>query len=199
MFGGSHSRNGAKLVALHVTLRTLFVRDTFSEAHARGASRAVRACAAVNVDPLLREMVLHVARLGTLWEHAVSQQRLALVLLDRIEKAPMTPLSLPWPSDPRARRVAELIVHDIGTEGSLNDALEAAGASRRTVERLFTRETAMTLGQWRQRARLVESLRLLGRGRDVTNVAYDVGYRSPSAFIAAFRSQLGTTPGHYFV
>jgi AraC-like DNA-binding protein len=31
----------------------------------------------------------------------------------------------------------------------------------------------------------------------VTSVAYDLGYQSPSAFIAMFRRSLGDTPGRY--
>jgi AraC-like DNA-binding protein len=32
----------------------------------------------------------------------------------------------------------------------------------------------------------------------VTSVALDLGYETPSAFIAMFRRALGTTPGRYF-
>jgi AraC-like DNA-binding protein len=38
----------------------------------------------------------------------------------------------------------------------------------------------------------------LGRGEPVTTVALEVGYESPSAFIAAFRAMFGVTPGRYW-
>jgi AraC-like DNA-binding protein len=41
-------------------------------------------------------------------------------------------------------------------------------------------------------------LRLLGGGAAVKQAAMDAGYRSPSAFIAAFRAVFQTTPGKYF-
>jgi AraC-like DNA-binding protein len=44
----------------------------------------------------------------------------------------------------------------------------------------------------------VEALRRLAEGAPVTAVALDVGYQTPSAFVAAFRRELGTTPGRYF-
>ena len=44
----------------------------------------------------------------------------------------------------------------------------------------------------------VSSNWLLAGGEAVTNVAMDVGYESPSAFIAMFKKVLGTTPGRYF-
>ena len=52
----------------------------------------------------------------------------------------------------------------------------------------------MTLGKWRQQLRLMHAMRLLGEGAKVTYVALEAGYSTPSAFIAAFRKTLGTTP-----
>ena len=56
----------------------------------------------------------------------------------------------------------------------------------------------MTFGKWRQQLRLLQAMRLLAAGRPVTAVALDVGYDSPSAFIAMFKRTLGTTPHRYF-
>ena len=39
---------------------------------------------------------------------------------------------------------------------------------------------------------------LLAEGNAVTSVALDVGYATPSAFVSAFRRELGSTPGRYF-
>jgi AraC-like DNA-binding protein len=41
-------------------------------------------------------------------------------------------------------------------------------------------------------------MQLLAAGRPVTAVALEVGYDSPSAFIAMFKRTLGTTPHRYF-
>ena len=70
------------------------------------------------------------------------------------------------------------------------------GASRRTLERLFARETNMTIGAWRRRSRFVAALSLLADGESVTAVAHRVGYGTPSAFSYAFRLELGSTPRH---
>ena len=71
--------------------------------------------------------------------------------------------------------------------------------SARTLERIFQEETGMTFGRWRQQLRLLQAMRLLAAGRPVTAVALEVGYDSPSAFIAMFKRTLGTTPHRYFV
>jgi AraC-like DNA-binding protein len=56
----------------------------------------------------------------------------------------------------------------------------------------------MTFARWRTHARLAAALRLLAAGESVGNVAYRVGYGAPSAFVAAFRRGLGTTPARAF-
>jgi AraC-like DNA-binding protein len=48
--------------------------------------------------------------------------------------------------------------------------------------------------QWRQRLRLLHAVSLLGTGASVTAVGLEAGYASTSAFVAAFRKQLGQTP-----
>jgi AraC-like DNA-binding protein len=56
----------------------------------------------------------------------------------------------------------------------------------------------MTFGKWRQQLRLLHALRLLAAGETVTTAALEVGYDSTSAFISAFKTTLGTTPGRYY-
>jgi AraC-like DNA-binding protein len=74
---------------------------------------------------------------------------------------------------------------------------KTAGASKRTVERLFQKEVGMTFGKWRQQLRLLQAVRLLAEGAKVTQAALEAGYSSPSAFISGFRKALGTTPSLY--
>ena len=50
---------------------------------------------------------------------------------------------------------------------------------------------------WHQ-LRLLHALKLLAARRPVTAIAIEVGYDSPSAFIAMFKRTLGTTPHRYF-
>jgi AraC-like DNA-binding protein len=162
------------------------------------AASMPRRCQAVNVSPLLRELVLRAARHSFLRRDVAAEARLARVILDELRTLPAVPLQLPLPSDPRARRLAERLLASPGEPRPLALAAHDAGASQRTLERVFRRETHMTLGRWRQRLRLIAALRLLAAGHDVTRVALEVGYQSPSAFVVAFRRQLGTTPARYF-
>jgi AraC-like DNA-binding protein len=145
------------------------------------------------IAPLLRELILHTCRLGSLDQRVRAQGHLIAVLIDQLTTVSDVPLQLPWPKDPRAQRAAELL-HDVRSAPAV---ARKAGASVRTLERLFSRETGMSLGEWRRRCRLLQAMRLLARGESVTEVALDSGYNSTSAFVSAFKSMFGVTPGQY--
>jgi len=174
-----------------VTVRTLYVRP--------GASRALpRTCMAVNVSPLLRELILHVVGLGTLSGRIPEQRRLAALLLDQLQGLPSVALQLPMPTDSHARAAADRLYRRPDDVGLLNHLPAELGVSRRTLERRFRAETSMTLGKWQQLARHIHAIRLLASGESVTDAALGVGYESISAFIAAFKRFFGTTPARYF-
>lgn len=174
-----------------VSVRSLYFECAFGR---RLSERAF----ALNVSPLLRELVVHVVGMGLLRNAVECEARLAAVVLDQVEALPVPSLRLPLPDDSRARRAADTMLDDPAGNVPVERLARLAGASRRTLERAFRRETGLTLGRWRQRACLIESLRLLAAGRSVSRVAVAVGYSSVSAFVAAFRRELGTTPGRYF-
>ena len=157
-----------------------------------------RRCSAVNVSPLLRELIRHTITLGALDQNVPAQARLIGFLLDQLSTLPTIPLQLPLPSDERAMRAVEWMRAHPDDPGLIKQMAKRVAVSARTLERLFQAETGMTFGKWRQQLRLLHALRLLAAGRAVTAVALDVGYESPSAFIAMFRRTLGTTPRRYF-
>jgi AraC-like DNA-binding protein len=155
-------------------------------------------CCVVSVSPLLRELILVAIRRGCIRRDRAEDRRFARFLLDQLELLSAEPLTLPMPRDERALCAARIIQDAPGGSASLDAVARRAGASRRTLERLFRAETGMTLGRWRQQARLLHALRLLAAKEPVTAVALAVGYESPSAFVAMFREALGTTPSRYF-
>ncbi len=173
-----------------VALRTLYL--------APEAAPPLPRPAVLTVTPLLREIILRLMELSPPIAPESPAGRLVQVLLDEVRALPAAPLHLPRPQDGRARRVAEALLAAPGDGRSLEDWARQAGASPRTLARLFVKETGLGFGAWRQQARLLQSLIWLGEGRAVTSVALDLGYDSPSAFIAAFRRAFGSTPGRYF-
>jgi AraC-like DNA-binding protein len=164
---------------------------------APGLTTLPRRCVVLSVTPLLEELVRHACRLGKLHEDAPREAHITAVIADEIDGARTAPLQLPSPRDPRAARVARGLLADPGDRRTLAELSRRAGASKRTIERLFVEETGMTFGKWRQQLSLVVGTRLIAEGAKVTVAALQAGYESPSAFIAVFRRALGVTPSQW--
>ena len=153
-----------------------------------------QSCLALDISPLLRELILHTVALGMLDEDNPSHARLARVVIDQLASAPTLPHALPLPSDPPAARLAERLREDPACELELEALAASAGASARTIQRLFLAETGLRFTEWRQRMRLLHGASLLGAGASVTEAGLEAGYAGTSAFIAAFRKLFGRTP-----
>ena len=67
----------------------------------------------------------------------------------------------------------------------------------RTLARRFQSETGLSFGAWRQQARVLEAMGRLGGGAPVTEVAFDLGYESVSAFSAMFHRATGASPSQF--
>ncbi len=179
-----------------VSVRSLFLATAVTR-------QLPRTLCTFEISPLLRELVLHVCRLGSLDRRIRAQAHLISVLVDQLTTVSDVPLQLPWPRDGRARRVAEWLQARPGDRRSTRALAKMAGASARTLERAFSVETGMAFGEWRRRCRLLYAMRLLVRESSsrgvssVTEVALETGYASTSAFVSAFKALFGVTPGQY--
>lgn len=174
-----------------VAMRTLYLKP-------RLAGALPRHCLVVNVTNLLKELILYACGLHTLKKTVRWQEHLIAVILHQLETVRMVPLQLPHLSDPRLVRIEQVFLKHPGDSRTLAELCKVSGSSKRSVERLFQQEIGMTFGKWRQQLRLMQGLRLLAEGANVTEAALGSGYSTPSAFIAVFRTALGVTPSSYF-
>lgn len=174
-----------------VAMRTLYLEPGL----ARGLPRM---CCVVNVSPLLKELILRACEFRALSARVRRQRHLIEVILDQMETVQTVPLRLPNPTDPRALRVAKALSDRPAESRPLGQVCTVAGASKRTIERLFQRDLGMSVGKWRQQLRLMTAMQLLAAGAKVTHAALEAGYSTPSAFISMFRKALGSTPASYF-
>lgn len=173
------------------TMRSLYL--------ASGICRALpRQCAVVNVPPLLRELILTAAVAGALDARNPAHKHLAQVIVDQLSLlSPAAAQQLPMPRDARALAVATRLQKNPANDEDLATLGRRAGASKRTIQRLFLSETRLSFARWRQRMRLLAAVEHLGAGRSVTDAALDVGYSSVSAFVSSFGREFGVSPGKF--
>lgn len=175
------------LCVTEVSMRTVYLKGVHPD--------WPEACAVWSVSGLMRELILRLV------EGPAPAERKALLvalLMAEIDIVDQVPLNLVMPRDGRLRRVSDALQANPGDGRSLEAWAKVAGAAPRTLIRLFQKETGLTFREWRRQLRLLSALERLATGQPVTTVALDLGYASPSAFVHAFRTVLGTTPAKYF-
>lgn len=153
-----------------------------------------------------RPTMLRVTRLlHDLFDHLLAdtadagrRERAEAVIFDLLEPVDVIPVGAPMPEDPRAREVAAALLADPADDRTLGEFAAAVAAGPRTLARLFRDDTGITFGQWRTQIRLAASLPLLAAGMPLARIAGRVGYATPSAYVAAFRREVGVSPGRYF-
>jgi AraC-like DNA-binding protein/quercetin dioxygenase-like cupin family protein len=155
-------------------------------------------CKVILVSPLLRALMLELAAAPLDYDESGRIGHAAALFLDEIRVLDAQPLHIPMPMDKRLRRVCEALLRDPGRRETLEAWSALAGASSRTLARLFERETGMRFVDWRHQVRLAQALVRLAQGRDVAAAARAAGYDSISAFSAMFLQALGKRPRDYF-
>jgi AraC-like DNA-binding protein len=168
-------------------MRTLYIAPKL-------AGALPKDCVGMDVPPLLRELIVHIVGLHMLQEGEPDHEALARVAVSLLKAPDALPSSLRWPKDRRAVAAAERLLANPSDPCELADLAKGAGAGARTLQRLFLDETGFGFAEWRQRLRLLHAATLLSEGVSVTEAGLEAGYASTSAFIAAFKKQLGRTP-----
>ena len=150
---------------------------------------------ALRVSPLLRAALDRAAAWSGAKDLSEEERHVALVVLDEIRAGRPEPFGLPFPNDPTARHIAELVLLDLADDRTLTELAKATGTTTRTAARHFVSESGFTFTEWRQRARVLASFERLASGASVLDVALSLGYTSSSAFTTMFRRITGRTPG----
>ena len=143
---------------------------------------------------LIRELVIACTEAGL---RPAEERRIRAVLLDRLGRVEVQPLSLPRAQDPRLARACQLVTDDLSQPRPITWLARAAGTSDRTLTRLFRAEFGTTYPQWRTQTRILDALIHLAKGTPVTETAHRCGFATTSAFIDTFTRTMGQTPGQY--
>lgn len=159
-------------------------------------SRGTR-CEVLAVSPLLRSLLVEAADVPAEYDEAGRDGLIMGLLMAEVDRAPVLPLSAPFPRSPALRARCQAFVAKPDARQAIDDWAAALHLNRRAFTRLFRRETGMSFAEWRQQACVLAALPRLAHGEAVTTVALDLGYDSPAAFSTMFRRCLGAPPSHY--
>lgn len=169
-------------------LRTLYI-------HADSAPFQSGECEVLDVSPLLRELIV---ALSNDEGDAPRERLLSALILDEIARSATLSIRVALPNDKRLKALCETLMADPASSLTLDEWASRAGASSRTLARLFERDLGMSFGQWRQQVRLAHAAALIARGLPLSRVAAELGYASQSAFSAMFKKTFGQSPSAFF-
>jgi AraC-like DNA-binding protein len=170
-----------------VEMRTLYIAR-------RAGDDLPDAPTVLEVSPLLRELVLALIDEPVIYDEDGRGGAMAFLILSEIARAQRLSLVIPMPRDPRLLRLCNALLADPSSRLTLEHWVETAGASSRTLARLFEAELGLSFAAWRQRVRFHNALEAIVAGEPIARVAERNGYRSSSAFSAAFRKAMGHAP-----
>lgn len=173
------------------------VRSAYLSPGALPRDNAWASCQALRVDGLLDAVLYALADEAADPDGRRRALGVPLLLHELTRAQGAVSGALPLPSDRRLRTICEHLLAHAEDNRTMEQWSEHVGASTRTLARLFRDETGLGFSQWRQQLRLAEALARLALGAPVAAIARDLGYQSPSAFIAMFRKMLGDTPQRY--
>ncbi|WP_423822743.1 AraC family transcriptional regulator [Salinisphaera sp. SPP-AMP-43] len=155
-------------------------------------------CAVMPVGCLLRALIEETSRWTDRPPAPARRRHVTALLIDELQPTSAHAFQLAMPPDPRLQRLCRSLLEQPARGWSLVEWGQHTGASARTLARCFKRETGLTFAQWRREARLFKALEWLAEGASIAEVAYRVGYDSPSAFSHMFQRALGCPPSQYF-
>jgi AraC-like DNA-binding protein/quercetin dioxygenase-like cupin family protein len=170
-----------------VTMRTLYIDTGHTYDRPQGLC-------VVAVSGLLRELVQALSEEPVVYDEDGRGGVMAKLISMEIGRARALAFNVPLPKDTRLQRVCAELLANPADRRTLDGWSEIAGASSRTLARLFEHDLGMSFNRWRQRVRFHNALEALSRGQSVAHVAVEHGYRSTSAFSAAFSKVMGVSP-----
>lgn len=164
-----------------------------------------RTCRVLDASPLLLALAMELptspdsaAAAAVDREGLRRERRIAALLVDELRRARHVPLGIALPAEKRLRRLCERMLDEPTRYDSFDAWATIAGASPRTVARLFRSELGTTFGRWREQVLLARALPMAARGMPMSTIASELGYASASAFTAMVRRSVGEPPTRFF-
>jgi AraC-like DNA-binding protein len=150
------------------------------------------------VTPLLKALIVEATEIEGAEDRDGYAGRVTDLILDQLRRVRPLPGALPWPRGGSSlTALCEAIYADPADPRGPEAWGRELGMSERTLARRFEAEVGMSFRSWRRRLRLFKAIELLGGGLDVTRTAMELGYGSTSAFVYAFRTDMGCGPQAY--
>ncbi|MCV9929776.1 AraC family transcriptional regulator [Flavobacterium sp. LS1R49] len=153
-----------------------------------------------SVPTVLREIIAYSSKWSKIEEYSIEEEAFLnaiFVALPSFFKDAMT-LNVVIPNDERLLQISNFIIDNIGDNLQVSTIAENNNMSLRSLERVFKKETTITISKYIQLVRIIKGIEFLSTGKyTVSQVAYLVGYKSLQAFSSSFFQILNKRPNEF--
>lgn len=146
---------------------------------------------------LLHELIIASAQYQEDYRTGTAEYRLIEVLLDQLQTLKTGSWSLPMPKSRGLKKIIDDFLSNPVIDHSLANYSNCIGASLRTLQRQFRKETGYEFSIWRQNYLVQHAIGLMRQGHSVTRIALDFGYKNSASFSTMFKRTTGSSPKKY--
>ena len=147
--------------------------------------------------PILKEMIFYAKKWNKETDKNHEQETFMNALLISLPNfcKENTALQIPLPSDKRLLEVCQFINLNYKNDYSIEELAEAANLSSRSLQRIFKKETGISVKKYAQLIKILKSIELIDSNQfTLSEIAYQVGYKSLSAFTSSYKAIMNTKP-----
>ena len=151
-------------------------------------------CQVIEVRALLHALVMSLAEDDQDRFTSNRYKYLVELALLEIQRSPVLPLRVALPSERRLRALCANFMESPRLDRPLPELAQNVGASVSTISRLFQTEMGCSFAEWRKQVLLAQAFTLASKGQSVSQIAFELGYGSLSAFSFMVTQRMGTAP-----
>ncbi|ASK29971.1 AraC family transcriptional regulator [Chryseobacterium sp. T16E-39] len=153
-----------------------------------------------SVPPVLKEMIRYAEKWSRDTDESDDENIFLKALYNELPNfvADSIQLHISLPKDKRLTQAINHLNTHYTQDLKMEDLSDIASLSLRSLERIFKKETGLTLIKYQQMLRIIKSLELLSANEwTISEIAYQVGYKSLQAYTNSFQSVMQYRPSDF--
>lgn len=153
-----------------------------------------------SIAPVLKEMIKYAEKWSMNTDENSDENIFLKALYNELPNfaADSIQLHISLPQDKRLTQAINYLNTHYTEDLKMEDLSDIASLSLRSLERIFKKETGLTLIKYQQMLRIIKSLELLSANEwTISEIAYQVGYKSLQAYTNSFHSVMQYRPSEF--
>ena len=173
-----------------ISLRTLYIKKEISNDIIKGNVKLLK------VGNFLKELIERATLIPINYDMNSVDGKVMDIIIHELKIAEEIRYSIPTPTVERLIKIENMITNNhLLLKEKIGYWSDYFYMSSKTLNRLILKDLGITFIVWKQYLAVKISLIEMSENKNLTNIAYDLGYQSPSNFCRMFKNITGQNPG----